>query len=93
MQERCPLCPRERTCAVQLGMSALGQKRTFCLCKLQSILSPSFWTTGAQRATSAARVRRNFSGFESRTGSMPASINSRWYAGSATAVRVACAIC
>ena len=24
---------------------------------------------------------------------MPASINSRWYAGSATAVRVACAIC
>ncbi len=25
----CPLCPRKRTCAVQLGMSALCQKRTF----------------------------------------------------------------
>src|SRR5262245_14314611 len=24
----CPVYPRERTCAVQLGMSALGQKRT-----------------------------------------------------------------
>jgi hypothetical protein len=24
----CPLCPRRRTCAVQLGMSAMGQKRT-----------------------------------------------------------------
>jgi hypothetical protein len=28
-QLRCPLCPRKRTYAVQLGMSALGQKRTF----------------------------------------------------------------
>src|SRR5262249_8109215 len=25
---RCPLYPRKRTCAVQLGMSAIGQKRT-----------------------------------------------------------------
>src|SRR4030095_12443282 len=25
----CPLYPRNRTCAVQLGMSAKGQKRTF----------------------------------------------------------------
>src|SRR5262245_25820455 len=25
----CLLCPRKRTCAVQLGMSALGQKRTW----------------------------------------------------------------
>src|SRR5215467_6384925 len=25
----CPLYPRKRTCAVQLGMSALGQQRTF----------------------------------------------------------------
>src|SRR5262245_43672234 len=25
----CPLYPQKRTCAVQLGMSALGQKRTF----------------------------------------------------------------
>jgi hypothetical protein len=24
----CPLYPQKRTCAVQLGMSALGQKRT-----------------------------------------------------------------
>ena len=28
MRERCPLYPQKRTCAVQLGMSALGQKRT-----------------------------------------------------------------
>src|SRR5215831_5342263 len=28
MQSPCPLCSRKRTCAVQLGMSALGQKRT-----------------------------------------------------------------
>jgi hypothetical protein len=27
----CPLYPRKRTCAVQLGMSAKGQKRTWCL--------------------------------------------------------------
>src|SRR5262245_21873415 len=27
----CLLYPRKRTCAVQLGMSALGQKRTFCV--------------------------------------------------------------
>src|SRR4029453_17519319 len=27
--EPCPLCPRKRTCAVQLGMSALGHKQTF----------------------------------------------------------------
>ena len=26
---KCPLYPRKQTCAVQLGMSALGQKRTF----------------------------------------------------------------
>ena len=26
---RCPLCPRKQTCAVQLRMSAKGQKRTF----------------------------------------------------------------
>jgi hypothetical protein len=26
---RCPLYPRKRTCVVQLGMSAMGQKRTF----------------------------------------------------------------
>src|SRR5262245_5081501 len=25
----CPLYPRKRTCAVQLGMSAMGHKRTF----------------------------------------------------------------
>jgi hypothetical protein len=24
----CPLCPRKQTCAAQLGMSAVGQKRT-----------------------------------------------------------------
>src|SRR5262249_45380816 len=28
----CPLCPQKRTCAVQLRMSALGQKRTFLTC-------------------------------------------------------------
>ena len=31
MRERtkCPLYPQKQTCAVQLGMSALGQKRTW----------------------------------------------------------------
>jgi hypothetical protein len=33
------------------------------------------WTTGVQRATSAARDRRNFSGVESRVGSIPVSIS------------------
>ena len=28
MAQVCPLYPRKRTCAMQLGMSALGQKRT-----------------------------------------------------------------
>jgi hypothetical protein len=28
-KKSCPLYPRKRTCAVQLGMSAKGQKRTF----------------------------------------------------------------
>src|SRR5262249_38184700 len=28
VQSPCPLYPRKRTCVVQLGMSALGQKRT-----------------------------------------------------------------
>ena len=27
-QSPCPLYPRKRTCAVQIGMSAMGQKRT-----------------------------------------------------------------
>jgi hypothetical protein len=40
-----------------------------------SILSPSALTTGAQRAISAASDCRNFCGFESRVGSIPASIN------------------
>jgi hypothetical protein len=34
--DRCPLYPRKRTCAVQLGMSALGQKRTFARIKSMS---------------------------------------------------------
>ena len=41
----------------------------------QSIFSASALTTGAQSATSAARDCRNFSGFESSMGSIPASIN------------------
>jgi hypothetical protein len=31
----CPLYPQERTCAVQLGRSALGQKRTFYMLREQ----------------------------------------------------------
>src|SRR5262249_24017971 len=27
-KKACPFCPRKRTCAVQTGMSGLGQKRT-----------------------------------------------------------------
>src|SRR5215467_14531341 len=32
----CLLCPRKRTCAVQLGMSALGQKRTHAVQQKES---------------------------------------------------------
>ena len=38
-KKSCPLYPRERTYAVQLGMSALGQKRTFG----HSSHKPSLW--------------------------------------------------
>jgi hypothetical protein len=58
----------------------------------QSIFTPSAATTGDHRATSAARARRKRSGLESTMGSMPASINICRHAGSATAVRVTCAI-
>jgi hypothetical protein len=54
----CPLYPRKRTCAVQLGMSALGQKRTsakiICLlCELhQRERGASIWAAGlAERFT------------------------------------------
>ena len=30
-QKSCPLYPRKRTCAAQLGMSALGHKRTYVI--------------------------------------------------------------
>ena len=36
----CPLYPRKRTCAAQLGMSALGHKRTFCDAGAMSALPP-----------------------------------------------------
>src|SRR5262249_41003516 len=39
----CPLYPRKRTCAVQLGMSAMGQKRT----------SPHYSITWSARAINA----------------------------------------
>src|SRR5262249_29797980 len=32
----CLLYPQKRTCAVQLGMSALGQKRTLCCVRVTS---------------------------------------------------------
>ena len=35
--DRCPLYPRKRTCALQLGMSAMGQKRT-SLCMSTSLV-------------------------------------------------------
>ncbi len=44
----------------------------------QSIFSPSAVTTGVQRATSSASIRRKFSGLESGVGSIPASINICW---------------
>src|SRR5262249_55122372 len=34
-KKACPLYPRKRTCALQLGMSALGQKRTFPRCQIK----------------------------------------------------------
>src|SRR5262245_14143403 len=59
----------------------------------QSIFNPSDFTTGDHRATSAASDCRNFSGLELSVGSIPASINICLKAGSATIVRVVCAIC
>src|SRR5262245_8013681 len=35
----CPLSPQKRTCAVQLVMSALGQKQT---CALQNVMCPLY---------------------------------------------------
>src|SRR5262245_23239574 len=44
----CPLYPQERTCAVQLGMSALGQKRT-----------PTFYSiTSSARASTECGIFR-----------------------------------
>ena len=34
----CPLYPQKRTCAVHLGMSALGHKRTFQRCRYSSFV-------------------------------------------------------
>jgi hypothetical protein len=42
MSARCPLYPRKRTCAVQLPMSALGQKRTL---DIPNSLPPTAHTT------------------------------------------------
>src|SRR4030095_5991651 len=42
-KKSCPLYPRKQTCAVQLGMSALGQKRTF---GLLIRFTWSFWRQG-----------------------------------------------
>ena len=57
---------RRRTrCGADGAKDTIDPYRT---CDLQSIFSPSALTTGAQRATSAARDWRNFSGFESRVG-------------------------
>src|SRR5262245_60355431 len=51
----CPLYPRKQTCAVQLGMSALGQKRTSQL----FIQSPRLRAAGARQGS-----RQRFNLFE-----------------------------
>jgi hypothetical protein len=38
---RCLLHPRKRTCALQLGMSALGHERTFRIAIVMSALPPA----------------------------------------------------
>ena len=38
--KKCPVNPRKRTCAVQLGMSALGQKQTYAAQQVMSALPP-----------------------------------------------------
>ena len=35
---QCPLCPRKRTCAVQIRMSSLGQKRTHAVQQFRPLL-------------------------------------------------------
>lgn len=58
-----------------LSKTALQSHKYLVPLSAQSIFSASALTIGAQRATSAARDRRNFSGFESRVSSIPASTN------------------
>jgi hypothetical protein len=46
MRKRCPLYPRKRTCAVQIRMSALGQKRTLTICLVAPLLRASATVPG-----------------------------------------------
>src|SRR5262245_23575391 len=50
--DRCPLYPRKQTCAVQKGMSAMGQKRT---CAMNSVTLSFGLGRVAQPAAQAAR--------------------------------------
>src|SRR5262249_24728333 len=54
----CPLYPRKQTCAVQLGMSALGQKRTHAVqqndthwCLLDHLVRGAVGSSSAARCT------------------------------------------
>ena len=66
LQSSCPLYPRKRTCAVQLGMSAMGQKRTSRMPSLAASmirrgslsLSPSKASQRAKRGGSCPRRQR-----------------------------------
>ena len=54
----CPLYPRKRTCAVQLGMSALCQKRT--LRKLETIaFGPTLWCVSGLPASLASGPKKH----------------------------------
>ena len=56
----CPLCPRKQTCAVQLGMSAKCQKRTFGLAVLGNITQSTKRGLGYSAATTPGRLHQEF---------------------------------
>src|SRR5262245_33059609 len=52
----CPLYPRKRTCAVQLRMSALGQKRTLACMREMLFLQHHMDTFGAVHYLGHAQI-------------------------------------
>jgi hypothetical protein len=66
----CPLYPRKRTCAVQLGMSAMGQKRTFPSFRSMSVYPQSAlgqWRTSRHCVALAGSMLLSWDNFDFST--------------------------